>query len=225
LQLSMRDIAHLFSASERTVLGWIRKDGLPSTELGGQHRFNRSEVLEWALEKGMEIPSAFLTQGEGEGADNVSLSDSLRLGGVFGEIPGETRAEALRTVVDTIPLPQGIHSETLFQHLMAREDLGSTALGDGIAVPHARNPIVLHTRNPLLFLCYLAEKVDYGAVDGQKVDTLFLIISPHVKGHLNILSRLCFALKDERFRACLKRRAPLEDMMKEVCRIEEGLQR
>jgi PTS system nitrogen regulatory IIA component len=108
---------------------------------------------------------------------------------------------------------------------MAREDLGSTALGDGIAVPHARNPIVLHTRSSLLFLCYLAKPVDYGAVDGQKVDTLFLIISPHVKGHLHLLSRLCFALKDDRFRVCLKRRALLEEIMKEVKRIEEGLQR
>ena len=55
--------------------------------------------------------------------------------------------------------------------LLAREALGSTGIGDGIAMPHVRNPIVLPVDAPIVSLCYLEEAVAVGAVDGKPVRT------------------------------------------------------
>ena len=70
---------------------------------------------------------------------------------------------------------------------MARESLGSTGIGDGIAIPHVRNPIVMHIPRPTITLCFLEHPIDFGALDGQPVHTLFTIVSPTVRAHLHLL--------------------------------------
>ena len=66
-------------------------------------------------------------------------------------------------------LPDDVDREFLYQVLLAREALGSTGIGDGIAIPHVRNPIVLHLSRPTVTLCFLEQPVDFGALDGQPV--------------------------------------------------------
>ena len=84
----------------------------------------------------------------------------------------------------------------LLRVLLAREALESTGIGDGIAIPHVRNPVVLHVSRPMITLCFLEQAVDYGALDGKPVNTVFSLISPTVRAHLRLLSRLSFALQD-----------------------------
>src|SRR4030095_157380 len=85
--------------------------------------------------------------------------------------------------------------EFLYQMLLARETLGSTGVGDGIAIPHVRNPVVLHVR-PAATLCFLEQPVDFGSLDGLPVRALFLLVSPTTRTHLPLLSRLSAALHD-----------------------------
>jgi len=225
MQLTIRDISRFFSVPEKTVRRWVQKDALPAARIGEQYRFNRSDVLEWATEQGLDVSPEILRDSNEEKAELPLLSEALQSGGIHPGLAGRDKEEVLRSVTKAIPLPEGVRPDLLFQLLMAREDLGSTALGEGIAVPHVRNPIVLHHRRPTLSLCHLEQGVEFGAIDRQPVHTLFLIISPTVKGHLHLLSRLSFVLRDEGFKAALKRRATLSEMLKEVRRVEEGLPR
>lgn len=59
-------------------------------------------------------------------------------------VSGATRDEALRNVVSLMRLPEEVDREYLYQMLLARETLGTTGVGDGIAIPHVRNAVVLH---------------------------------------------------------------------------------
>ena len=77
---------------------------------------------------------------------------------------------------------------------------------------HVRNPIVLHLPHPSVTLCFLEHPVDFGSLDGQPVTTLFTLVSPTVRAHLHLLSRLAFALRDPNFKAVLARRAPPEEI-------------
>ena len=117
-------------------------------------------------------------------------------GGIFYRLAGKDKPAVLRSVVEMLRLPDKVDREFLLQVLLAREALESTAIGDGIAIPHVRNPIVLHVPQPMVTLCFLEAPVDFGALDGQPVQTLFTLISPTVKAHLHLLSRLAFALRD-----------------------------
>jgi PTS system nitrogen regulatory IIA component len=109
-------------------------------------------------------------------------------------------------------LPDDVDREFLYQVLLARESLGSTGIGDGIAIPHVRNPIVLHLSRPIVTLCFLEQPIDFGALDGQPVSTLFTLISPTVRAHLHLLSRLAFTLRDPRFNAAVRQQASREEL-------------
>ena len=104
--------------------------------------------------------------------------------------------------------------------LEAREAMGSTGIGDGIAIPHVRNPILLHVAHPFVALCLLAHPVEFDAVDGQPVHALFLVVSPNVPAHLHILAQLGFVLRDAELRRLLRTAAPTEDILARIAALE-----
>jgi PTS system nitrogen regulatory IIA component len=106
---------------------------------------------------------------------------------------------------------------------VAREALCSTGIGNGIAIPHPRGPIVLGLAEPHVTLAFLREPIDYRAIDGKPVSILFLIISTTVHVHLRLLSHLMFALQDVEFRGLLDRRASEELIITKSAEIERRL--
>jgi PTS system nitrogen regulatory IIA component len=120
-------------------------------------------------------------------------------------------------------LPDEVDREQLLRVLVARETLASTGIGDGIAIPHVRNPIVLHVPRPTITLCFLERPVEFGALDGKPVHCMFMLVSPTVRAHLQLLSRLAFALHDSAFGEALKRQALRDEILAEVRRVESTL--
>ena len=103
-------------------------------------------------------------------------------------------------MVNVLPLPEGTDRELLFRLFQAREAAASTGIGDGIAIPHVRNPIVLNVDQPIVSLCFLKQAVDFGALDGRPVQVLFSLICPTIRDHLQMLARLSYVLHDSRFK-------------------------
>jgi PTS system nitrogen regulatory IIA component len=126
-------------------------------------------------------------------------------------------------VVEAVPLPAGIDCEFLAHVLLSRESAGSTALGEGLAVPHPRYPIVLPIPQPFVSLCFLDQSIPYGAADNQPVHTLFALVSPTVREHLALLARLAAALTDPAFREAIRQRRPADEILAHAVRLEEEL--
>ncbi|MGV3652948.1 MAG: PTS sugar transporter subunit IIA [Noviherbaspirillum sp.] len=96
----------------------------------------------------------------------------------------------------------GIARSTVSDNLFARERLGSTGLGHGVAVPHGR---IKGLKSPIAAFVRLAEGIPFESPDGQPVRLLvFLLIPDHVtQQHLEILSEVAEMFSDEGFRAAL----------------------
>ena len=167
----------------------------------------------------------------GSRRNDVSVVAAALVGvaAVLGLIPaiqvlaGADKPAVLRSVVEMLRLPDKVDREFLLQVLLAREALESTAIGDGIAIPHVRNPIVLHVPQPTMTLCFLEKPVDFGALDGRPVHTLFTFISPTVKAHLHLLSRLAFALRNPDFKALIVQQAGRDEILAAARKISDGL--
>ena len=187
------------------------------------YRFNRAEILEWATANKLNVPVGALYETEHSNLPLPTLPDALQLGGIFYRIGGSTKESALRSVVEVVRLPDEVDREFLLRVLLAREELTSTAIGDGIAIPHARNSVVLHVDRPLVSLCFLETPIDFGALDGQPVQALFTLISPTMRAHLHLLARLSFALRDAEFKSLVLAQGGRDDLMKTVRRICAGL--
>jgi len=212
MQLTVKDAAKLLQVSERTVYRWITEGSIPSFRVHDQHRFNRVELLEWATGRRIPVSPEIFDEPEGEQAV-PSLSDALERGGIHYRVSGTDPASVLRSVVSLMHLPEEVDREFLHSVFLARERLGSTGVGDGIAIPHVRNPVVLHVTRPEICLCFLERAIDFGALDGKPVSVLFALVTPTVRAHLQILSRLAFLLRDERLRALLKRQGNRDEIV------------
>lgn len=223
MQLTVKDAAKLLDVSEKTIYRWIKQKVIPSYRINEQFRFNRAELLEWATSRRIQISPEIFLEAETGKVPLPSLLDALRAGGVAYRIAGNDKPSVLRAVVDVMKLPEEVDHEFLFQVLLARETLGSTGVGDGIAIPHVRNPIVLHVTKPMITLCFLEHPINFGSLDGQPVSILFALISPTVKAHLHLLSRLAYVLRNPAFKAALKSQASREELMETLALAEAAL--
>ncbi|HJQ85464.1 MAG TPA: PTS sugar transporter subunit IIA [Candidatus Binatia bacterium] len=225
MQLTVRDVSRLLSVSEKTVYRWVKQGVLPAYRVNEQYRFNRAELLEWATSRRMNVSAAVFEEPESNAAPIPGLAEALRAGGIFYRLGGRDKEAVLRAVVEHLRLPEEVDRDFLLRVLLAREALQSTGIGDGIAIPHVRNPIVLHVSRPMVTLCFLEKPIPFGAIDGKPVHALFALVSPTVRAHLRLLSRLSFALHDAGFKRAVLREGPPEEILREAGRVETTLER
>ena len=93
--------------------------------------------------------------------------------------------------------------DTLLRALHEREQLHSTGIGDGIALPHARNALVGLVDQPIIIFGRHNPGIPYGAIDGKPAQLFFLLIAPTVTQHLGMLARISRVLNNPRLRQSL----------------------
>ena len=220
MQLTVREAASYLRVDEATVRRWIQHRGLPVHRVNERLHLNAIELWEWATENGMPVSRTLLEQAQRQPEQVPPLSDLLSAGGIHHDVGGRDKASVLREIVRRLPLPPDIDREFLVTTLEAREAMGSTGIGDGIAIPHVRNPILLHVTAPFVTLCLLRDPVDFDAVDGKPVHALFTVVSSNVPGHLRILGQLGFVLHNEELRRLLIHRASSAEILARVRALE-----
>jgi PTS system nitrogen regulatory IIA component len=218
VDLSVRDVARLLSVSEKTVHRWLRDKAIPAHRLHDQYRFNRVELLEWAAARNLRVTPELL-HPEG-GTEFPSLRAAVERGGIHHDVDGRTPAEVLEAVTRLPGIPDGVDRTLLHQLLMGREALTSTGVGGGFAIPHPRDPLVVRVAEPVVLVAFLRHPVDYQALDGVPVRVLFTILSPTVRVHLQLLSRIGNALHDAAFLRLLEPATPSGAILDRLAELE-----
>ena len=213
MQLGVREVAELLNVSEKTVYRWLKQGKLPAYRVNDQYRFNRAELLEWATSEKLQVSPLIFSDPEGSNTPLPTLAEAIRAGGIIYRVGGADKGSVLANIVELMPLPEEVDRQFLVQVLLARESLGSTGVGEGIAIPHVRSPIVMHIPRPMVTICFLEQTIDFGAIDGKPVHTLFTLTSPTIRAHLHLLSRLSFALREPGFRKPIVERGSREEIL------------
>jgi PTS system nitrogen regulatory IIA component len=223
MQLKIREVSKLLKVSEKKVNEWIRRGILRADSVNDQYLLHRSDLLERTSSREINVRAEIFLPSDPASMKIPSLVDALRDGGIFHRLRGDDKRAVLRTIVDTLALPPDVDREQVSQILLAREALGSTAIGEGIAIPHVRRPLLLNGSRAAISLCFLEHPVDFGALDGKPAFAIFLLISPTARTHLHLLSRLSFALHDPELKAALARRASSAEILAEFQRVEDAV--
>ncbi len=221
MQLTARDAARLLGVPEATLERWLRSGELAATRVNEQYRFNKIDLLEFATARNLEISPQLLAEVEQPALP--SLAEAIRAGGVHRGVSGADKASILRAVVERMPLSGPADRDLLHRVLLAREALGSTGFGNGIAIPHPRNPIVLRIPRPEVAICYLDRPIDFEALDGKPVHTLVTLVSPSTRTHLHLLAVVAAALKDPAVLAKLQAKADVGELLPEIARVEAAI--
>ena len=202
MQMTVKDAAKALNVAEKTVYRWIQSGGLPAYRVAGQYRINRAMLFDWATSKRVNFSMEEAAKEPGA-VPMPTLAEALQEGGIHYRVGGASKADVLQAVVGLLKLPDHVNREYLLQALATREQLQSTGVGDGIALPHVRNPAVLELATPMVCLCFLEAPVEFNALDGKPVKVLFVPLSPDVRIHLHLLSRISFALREPKFKALI----------------------
>ena len=109
---------------------------------------------------------------------------------------GTSKKQVLEELSKLAEIKLGINSRTLLENLTKREKLGSTAVGNGIAIPHAN---VANIDRPFVFVSSLVNGLDFNSTDDLPVDIIFLLIAPDNKGseHLQALALISRLLRNK----------------------------
>ncbi len=218
MQLDVRDVARMLRVSEQRVYQWVDKESLPGNWVNGRFCVNRVDFLEWVAHR-REVSKEFLKTEFTDPSGEISLADALRLGGIEYGIAAGDKLTALQAIIDCLHLPPTFNRAELLELFRARETAGSTAMGDGLAIPHPRHPVILPIERPVVNLCFLSQPIEFGAADKGPVNTLFVMVCPTVAAHLTLLARLATALHDEEFRGLIRRKAPEEAIIEAAERL------
>jgi PTS system nitrogen regulatory IIA component len=225
MQLTVRDAARLLGVSEQVLERWVRRGELPAQLVDDRYRFNRVELLEWAAQRKIPVSAESLEDPGLLSRHAPALTDAVRAGGIHRGIQAADKESFLRAMVDRLPVPAGFDREFLFRMVLAREHLGSTSLGNGIALPHPREPIVLRVDRPAVAIFLPDAPVDFDGGEGPGVHTVCLLVSPSTRTHLHVLAALSSVLRDPEVARKLASRAPDAAILAEMERVEAEMGR
>ncbi|MDF9788582.1 PTS sugar transporter subunit IIA [Polynucleobacter sphagniphilus] len=124
-----------------------------------------------------------------------ALTDLFTLDRIALDNPAKSRADAFAAAGNLFAKEGSIDAAAVVGFLNAREDLGSTALGAGVAIPHGR---VKGLKHPVAAFIKLAQAIEFAAPDGEPVSVLIFLLVPEkaTQQHLEILSSIAQLLSD-----------------------------
>lgn len=211
MEIRLTELSSMLQIPEKTLVEWMKEKQLPAHRIGKQIYFNRNEIAEWILD---QMPAyADRLMALSGGSRERDLADLIELGGVHVIANGSSVAEVLHQAVDAAHAVPGVSKDEIISAVVDRERLMSTAVGRGIAIPHPRNPLVGDVQDAFVAICYLQRPVDFGALDGVPVHTLFLLISDSPRRHLAVLSRISYLCQDAAFTEMLGQRAGQSELV------------
>jgi PTS system nitrogen regulatory IIA component len=209
MELNSNEVAALLGMAEPQVREWAYSGRLPIVDAQHRLQFNRQAILEWALSHGHPLN---LGAASPEYPGLPPLAELFAPERFHYDVSGGTFTEVIRSALDVFKLPPE-EKELIYDLLISREKLMTTALGDGLAIPHLRVPVVVNVPRPALSIFFTREPIDMGALDGMPVHTLFLLLTVAPKQHLELLARLTFLFRQPAFVAILRQRARPETIL------------
>lgn len=147
------------------------------------------------------------------------LGELLKPESVVYRLKGETRKEILANMAETAAAAYGADKAVILENALARESLGGTGVGEGVAVPHAR---IKDLPNSVGVFALLETQNDFEAPDGKPADLVFLLLSPEDSGasHLKALAKITRVLRQPALRASLRAARSAEALFAVLTEVE-----
>lgn len=221
MDLTINEVAARLNVPVEMVHRWIRQGKIPMQHSHGEYTINHNMLARWAKEHQLKVLAPAPAIDPACETDFDGILEAMQRGGVFYELPGDTKAAVLKAAVERIPNIAPGDRDLVYEKLMERENLASTGIGHGIALPHPRaNPDIGLTQ-PQITTCYLSQPIAYEAIDHRPVSILMILLSCSTKQHLCLLSKLAFHLRDSSFREHLLTAPPPEAIFERIAAMEQ----
>jgi len=165
------------------------------------------------LQQASEPKDGILAFEESISEKKCIICSLVEKGDVYYNIQGGTAEEAIFSFAKVLRLPKAVDRVALKNALIERERLGTTAIGEGFAIPHSRKQEAASEEGAFMAIGYLDSPLDWGAMDGKPVTTLFLLLSFGVQNHLSALSGFACLVGKKNFRNFIAKRPSKKEVV------------
>ena len=144
----------------------------------------------------------------------MKIVDFLSQEAISVELEAQTKEEAIKELVQLLHKAKKIKDVNhIVKILMEREELGSTGIGQGIAIPHGKSDTI---RTIVAAFGISKKGIGFDALDGESVNLVFLLVAPHdsAGAHLKALAKISRLLKDKFFRQALREAKDTKEVMR-----------
>ena len=209
--LTIEEVAKYLRVSDRTVYDWAQKGEIPAGKIGTVWRFKKSEVENWVNER---LSSGSTSKKAETEIDVSKILSPDRV--VF--ISQSTKHDALTELAGVLSTaPQVKKEDELLNEILKREELMSTAIGRGIAIPHVR----LSSVSDLVMAVGVCKTpiVDFQTLDDKQVNLLIMIAAAYNQHayYLKTLSYFSAKLKNDEFHSDVLNAQTAEEVYKILC--------
>ncbi|KAA3610358.1 MAG: helix-turn-helix domain-containing protein [Calditrichaeota bacterium] len=217
--MSQKEVANLLGLPEVTVQRWIHQGKIPTKILNKKTVLKHSEIITWAKAHDLDIKQN-KTSKETASNNTFLLSSALEKGGIFYNIEAQDVYSAFENSLTKLSFLMNEDKKNILNGLINREELASTGIGNGIAIPHTRSRIQLNLDSAHIPVIFLKEPIPFNAIDSHPVFVLFMIFTTDVKEHLKMLSKLSFVLQQDKIMNILNERNTGLDLIDEIKEVE-----
>jgi len=192
--MTLDELARHIGMDAREVRRLANRGILPGRQVRGEWRFNRAQMLDW-LQREMhslgEKHIRNLEQAMSDRQETVTVDSLLAAEAVDMDLRAKSKPSVLRELVSLAERTGLVYDRVgLIAALEEREATRSTALPNGIALPHPHRPLPYATAEPLLCLARTRKGIPFSAPDRKLTDLFVLVVSHDERQHLHVLARL-----------------------------------
>ncbi|MBN2210392.1 MAG: PTS sugar transporter subunit IIA [Sedimentisphaerales bacterium] len=220
-QMNLAQAASFLGLEVRRVERMAQRGEVPCQKVSGQFRFNRAELTEWLGQRMVshstehhETVDAGMQLHRQRPADELVVTPLLRPEAIAPNLSSRTRTSVLRDLI-ALAGETGLvfDGEGLLEALIQREDLCSTAMEAGVAIPHPRRPMPYALAEPIIVVARTVQGIGFGAPDGRLTDVFFMTCAKDDRHHLHVLARLCRILHQTKLCDRIRETHSAEDIM------------
>ncbi len=204
--LTVKEVAEYLKMNTRTVYKLALNGQIPGVKIASQWRFKKSLVNDWLELEMRKLPSRQLERFEADhGEKTLSVSHLLTEETISTDLRSATKDDVLKELVE-LSLESGLvkASDALLDAIRRRENLCSTGIDRGVAIPHPRPALTGVIRDSIIAFGCSRQGIDFDSLDGRPTHLFFLLCTPDDSSQLKVLAKLSRLLRDEGLREALK---------------------
>jgi excisionase family DNA binding protein len=194
--MTLAEMADYLKIAKRSLLRMAQAGDIPGTKIASQWRFMRSVIDDWMISRMKNLPASELEKLIQSDKVPLPLYRLLPVELVGLDIRPGTKKQVLEQLLDVLAgggLP--VDARVFLQKLLDREDMVSTAIFPGIALPHFRRPEECPLPEPRIVLGICRQGTDFDSLDGRPTHVFFLICAGNVVVHLKIIAELALLFR------------------------------
>ena len=183
--MTLEEVAEYLQVSQKSILRMAQTGKIPSAKVASQWRFMRSVVDDWLMAQ-MEIPSV---RSSASAREQPQLAPLMPAGMMNLEVTPGTKESVLRQLITPMKENRILRQNRRFlETLEAREEIVSTAIGHGIAIPHPHRSLPGVFKEPRVALGVCREGTDFKSLDHQRTYVFFVLCAPSEDVQLRLLT-------------------------------------